>query len=476
MNTHASTFTEPTTPTTTNDRQSAPTELSSEVSVSDRRPGGTDTPRVVIIGGGFGGIAAAKGLKHVPVQVTLIDRTNYHLFQPLLYQVAAGALEPGTIAIPIRSMFHGQANVDVRMGEVIAIDKERRYVQLNGEAELVPYDYLVLATGAHGTYFGHDDWAPFAPGMKTLADSEGLRRQIIGALEKADRESDPRVREQWLTFVLIGAGPTGCELAGELAVQFRRVVRAEYRHIDPRTARIILVEAGPHALPMFSADLVSGAMRKLRSLGVEVRVGQAVELVDAEGVVIAGKRVAARTVIWTAGVAASPAATWLGVEKDRAGRVVVGPDLSVPGYPEIFVVGDTAHVELDGKVLPGVAQVAIQGGQHTAHVIGAHVLHQSPPKPFDYFDKGTMATIAEYYALVEKGKLKLSGPIGKLGWAFIHILYLGGAESQSLLCLQWLFSVLRGKTVSRYIDVPPSAPSEPHLAPAAQPSPGKAGR
>jgi NADH:ubiquinone reductase (H+-translocating) len=304
-----------------------------DVSTSDRGAAGEGTPRVVIVGGGFGGIAAANWLKRVPVQVMLIDRTNYHLFQPLLYQVAAGVLEPGTIAIPIRSMFRGQANVDIRMGEVIAIDKGRRCVQLNGEREPILYDYLILATGSHSTHFGHDDWAPFAPGMKTLSDGEGLRRRIVGALEKADCESDPCVREQWLTFVLVGAGPTGCELAGELAEQFRRALPAEYRHIDPRRARIILVEAGPRALSMFSEDLVSGAMDKLRSLGVDVRLGHAVERVDAEGVVIAGERVAARTVIWTAGVSASPAASWLGVETDHAGRVLVGPELSVPGYP-----------------------------------------------------------------------------------------------------------------------------------------------
>jgi NADH dehydrogenase FAD-containing subunit len=431
-----------------------------EINGSDHGAVPEGSPRVVIVGGGFAGVAAAKGLRNVPVHVTLVDRTNYHLFQPLLYQVAAGILEPGTIATPIRSMFRGQKNVDVRMAEVTAIDKDRRCVRLDGETPPIPYDYLVLATGVHGCYFGHDDWAPLAPSMKTLADAEALRRRIIGVLEEADREPDPRLREQWLTFVLVGAGPTGCELAGELAQSFRRGLPAEYRHIDPRHARIILVEAGPRALAAFSEDLASGAMDKLRDVGVEVRVGHAVELVDAEGVVIAGERIQTRTVLWTAGVAASPAGSWLGVETDRAGRVVVGPELSVPGYPEIFVVGDTAHIEHDGKPLPGVAQVALQSGKHAAHTIRARVLHQPQPAPFAYFDKGNMATIAVTYAIMERGRLKLGGLIGKLGWAFIHVLYLGRAEGQLMLCLQWIFGVLLGRTGSRYIDTPLAAPQE----------------
>jgi NADH:ubiquinone reductase (H+-translocating) len=413
----------------------------------------TGLPHVVVVGGGFGGVAAAKGLKGVPVRVTLVDKTNYHLFQPLLYQVATGMLEPGTITTPIRSLFRGQKNVDVRMAEVTGIDKDRRLVQLDGGTDSVAYDYLVLATGVHGSYFGHDEWAPLAPSMKTLADAEFLRRRIIGALEQADRTDDPKLREQLLTFVLVGAGPTGCELAGELAEHFRRVP-AEYRHIDPRQARIILVEAGPRALATFSEELSDGAVAKLRSLGVDVRLGKAVELVDSDGVVIAGERVRTRTVLWTAGVAASPAGHWLGVETDRPGRVVVGPDLTVAGYPEIFVIGDTAHIENDGKVLPGVAQVALQSGKHAALSIRARVLHQPPPAPFAYFDKGNMATISVTYAIMEKGRMKVGGLLGKAGWAFIHVLYLGRAEGQVMFILQGLFGVLLGRTGSRYIDTP----------------------
>ncbi|MBV9174020.1 MAG: NAD(P)/FAD-dependent oxidoreductase, partial [Chloroflexi bacterium] len=318
----------------------------------------------------------------------------------------------------------------------------------------IPYDYLVLATGVQGSYFGHDEWAPFAPSMKTLADAEFLRRRIVGALERADQETDPDVREQLMTFVLVGAGPTGCELAGEMAQHFHRVP-AEYRHINPRNARIILVEAGPRALATFSEALADGAVNKLRGLGVDVRLGKAVELVDEQGVVIAGERVRTRTVLWTAGVAASPAGRWLGAETDRAGRVVVGPDLSIAGHPEIFVIGDTAHIENDGKLLPGVAQVALQSGKHAAHTIRARALHQPAPGPFSYFDKGNMATISQGYAIMEKDRLKMDGPLGKTGWAFIHVLYLGRAEGQLMLCLQWLFGVLFGRLGSRYIDTPP---------------------
>ena len=434
-----------------------------EVSMSQNGSTATSSssPHVVIVGGGFGGAAAARALRGAPVRVTLIDRTNYHLFQPLLYQVAAGILEPGTITTPIRALFRHQKNVDVRMGEVTAIDKDRKRVQLDDATDPVAYDFLILATGVHGSYFGHDEWAPFAPNMKTLADAEMLRRRIISALEQADQETDPVVQERLMTFVLVGAGPTGCELAGELAGHFHRVLSAEYRHIDPRKARIVLIEAGPRALATFSEELANGAVQKLHELGVEVRLGQAVELVDADGVVVAGQRISAGTVLWTAGVAASPAGQWLGVQTDRAGRVVVGPDLSVPGYPEIFAVGDTAHIENDGKMLPGVAQVALQSGKHAAHTIRARVLRQPPPGAFSYFDKGNMATISSTYAIMEKGRLKLGGFLGKTGWAFIHVLYLGRAEGQLMLCMQWLFGIAFGRTGSRYIDTPSIAAPAP---------------
>jgi NADH dehydrogenase FAD-containing subunit/cytochrome bd-type quinol oxidase subunit 2 len=421
-------------------------------------------PNVVVIGGGFAGVAAAKGLEHAPVRVTLVDRTNYHLFQPLLYQVAAGILEPGTITSPIRSLFRGQPNVHVRMATVTGIDKDQRLVYLE-DGDSLAYDYLVIATGVQASYFGHNEWAAFAPSMKSLADAEALRRRIVGALELAEHEPDPERRKELLTFVLVGAGPTGCELAGELAQHFRRLT-AEYREINPRDARIILVEAGPRALPTFSESLAQGAVKKLESLGVEVRTGQAVQHIDGDIVVIAGEEVHAGTVLWTAGVTAPSVGSWLGVETDRAGRVVVGSDLTVKDYPEIFVVGDTAHIENDGKLLPGVAQVALQSGKHAAHTIRARIMHQRPPAPFSYFDKGNMATIASTYAIMEKDRLKLSGLPGKAGWAFIHVLYLGRAEGQLLICIQWIFAMVFGRTASRYIDTPSLAP-EAVAAPAA---------
>jgi NADH dehydrogenase FAD-containing subunit len=422
------------------------------------------------VGAGFGGVGAAKALKQTPVRVTLIDRTNYHLFQPLLYQVAAGMIEPGTISTPIRSMFRDQPNVDVRMAEVVGVDKDRRLVQLAGDAPPIPYDYLVLATGVTGSYFGHDEWAQWAPTMKTLADAEFLRRRIVSALEEADRAEDPQTREALMTYVLVGAGPTGCELAGLLAEHFHRLPK-DYRHIDPRQARIILVEAGPRALATFHETLSTGAVAKLRSLGVDVRTGKAVEEVDADGVIIAGERVLTKTVLWTAGVTASPAGRWLGVETDRAGRAVVLPDLTVPGHPEVFVVGDTAHINRNGQPLPGVAQVAMQSGKHAGHTIRARVLHQPPPKPFSYFDKGNMATLAATYAIMEKDQLRLAGIIGKAGWAFIHILYLGRAEGQVMLGVQWLFNLFFGKPSSSYIDTPLAEMAQPvhHLAQTAPP-------
>ncbi len=423
-------------------------------------------PHVVIVGGGFAGVAAAQALAQAPVRVTLFDRTNYHLFQPLLYQVAAGVLEPGTIAPPIRSLFRRQKNVDVRMATVVGVDKDRQHVLLEGDPSPVAYDYLVLATGVTGSYFGHDEWAPLAPGMKSLSDAEALRRRIVGILERAEQEDDPARRKELLTFVLVGAGPTGCELAGELAEQFRRGLPSEYRRINPRDAHIILVEAGPRLLPTFSESLSKGATEKLQKLGVDVRVGKAVEMVDAQGVVIAGERVPTTTVLWTAGVHGSPAGAWLGADVDRTGRVVVLPDLTVPGHPEVFVLGDTAHIENNGKPLPGVAQVALQSGKHAGHTIRARVQHEPPPAPFTYFDKGNMATIAVTYAIMETRGLKLSGFIGKLGWAFIHVMYLGRLEGQLMLALQWLFGVAFGRTGARYIDSPVATPQAQASAPA----------
>jgi len=409
-------------------------------------------PHVVIVGGGFGGVAAARALKHAPVRITLVDRTNHHLFQPLLFQVTAGIVEPGAIAPPIRSIFRNQKNVDVRMAEVTGVDKARQLVHLNGDTPPIHFDYLILATGVQASYFGHDEWAQFASGMKSLVDADMLRSRIIAALEQADQEPDPHKREELLTFVVVGAGPSGCELAGALAEQFRRGLPAEYRHIDPRQAHIVLLEAGPRALSAFSEHLARGAIGRLRRLGVDVRFGQPVELIDAEGVVVGGERIRTRTVVWTAGVAASPAGRWLGTDTDRTGRVVVGPDMSVPGYSRIFVVGDTAHIQYGGQPLPSVATVALQSGEHAGRTIGALVTGQAPPGRFAYFDKGNMATIAATYAIAETGRIKLHGLIGKAAWAVIHVMYLGQAEGQAQLCLQWMLALLLSRTGGRYID------------------------
>jgi NADH:quinone reductase (non-electrogenic) len=413
-------------------------------------------PHVIIVGGGFAGVAAAKALQDAPVRITLIDRTNYHLFQPLLFQVAAGILEPGTIATPIRSLFRGQKNVAVRMAVVSGVDKTTRRVLLADGRQPLHYDYLVLATGVTGSYFGHDEWAQVVSSMKSLADAEAIRRRIVDILEQAEQEDDPAVREELLTFVVVGAGPTGCELAGGLVERFHRTSASEFRRIDPKRANIVLVEAGPRVLPGFSESLAAGATDALRKLGVDIRTGHAVEQVDAHGVVIAGERLPAQTVLWAAGVTGSPAATWLATESDRAGRAIVLPDLSISGYPEIFVVGDTAHIDHNGTPLPGVAQVALQSGKHAGETIRARVLNRPPPPRFTYFDKGNMATIASTYAIIEHGRFKLSGMFGKLGWAFVHVLYLGRLEGQLLLALQWVFGLAFGRTSSRNIDPPNS--------------------
>jgi NADH dehydrogenase len=409
-------------------------------------------PHVVIVGGGFAGIAAARALMHTRVRITLLDRTNHNLFQPLLFQVTAGIVEAGTISAPIRSLFRHQRNVDVRMAEVDGIDKDRQLVYLTGESPPIHFDYLILATGVRVSYFGHDEWAQFAHGMKTLLDADRLRRQIVGCLELADQEPDPRAREELMRFVLVGAGPSGCELAGSLAGIFRRGLPQEYRHIDPRQAHIVLLEAGPRALTAFSEPLARGAVNQLRSLGVDVRLGKPVELIDEDGVVVGGERLRARTVVWTAGVAASPAGQWLGTETDRMGRVLVGTDLSVPGYPRIFAAGDTAHIEYQGKPLPCVATVALQSGEHIGRTLAAHLTGAPGPGPFAFFDKGNMATISLGYAIAETGRIRLSGVIGKLAWAFIHVQYLGQAEGQALLCMQWLINLLLSRTSARYID------------------------
>src|SRR6202042_2215755 len=329
-------------------------------------------PKIIIVGGGFGGLAIAKALHNAPAQIVLIDRSNHHLFQPLLYQVATSVLTPGQIGSPIRGILRNNRNTTVILGEVTGVNKEQKFVTVRDadrEEVRLSYDYLILATGVTHSYFGHNEFETFAPGLKTLADAVSIRNKILEAFEQAEAEEDPTRHRDLLTFVLVGAGPTGVEMAGAIAVLVRSTLKSEFRRIDPVTARIVLVDMAPRVLPPFSEELSSAAKQRLESLGVEIRLGHSVDQIDADGVVVAGERIASKTVIWTAGVAPSPAGRWLQVETDRAGRVRVQSDLTIPGRTDVFVVGDTASLDQNGKPLPGVAQVAIQQGRHAAKVI-----------------------------------------------------------------------------------------------------------
>jgi NADH dehydrogenase len=410
-------------------------------------------PRVVIVGGGCGGIEAARTLRDTPVQVILLDRVNHYLFQALLYQVAGGMLDGGDIAFPIREVLQKQKNVFVAQAEVTGVDKEKRCVYVSHRRTPHFYDYLILATGAEGSYFGHDEWSKFAPGLKTLRDGISLRSKILRAFERAEMQENPESRPELFTFVLVGAGPTGCEMAGALAEMVRYTLKSDFRRFDPRWARIILVDAAPRVLPSFSPDLSEKARLRLGKMGVEVRLGQIVETIDEEGVIVGGERIRSQNVLWMAGVKASPAGQWLGVETDRTGRVKVAPDLAVPGYPEIFVVGDTALVTgKDGKPLPGVAQVAMQEGRYAGRTISGRITSEPPLPPFKYFDKGNLATIGRNYAILESGKVKLAGFAANLIWAFIHIYFLLQREDRFIVFLKWAFNYITQRRSSRIIE------------------------
>jgi NADH dehydrogenase len=411
-------------------------------------------PRIVIVGGGFAGLAAAKALKRTPAKITLIDRANHHLFQPLLYQVATSVLTPGQIAAPIREVLREYPNITVLLGEVTNVDKEQRVVRFNtldrvGVVE--PYDYLILATGVRHSYFGHPEFEKFAPGVKSLADAVAIRNKILAAFEQAEAEEDPGKHRELLTFVLVGAGATGVEMASAIAVLVRKTLRSEFRRIDPGSARVVLVDMAQRVLGTFPQELSLAARRRLESLGVEVLLGNGVDHVDENGVVIAGKRITSKTVIWTAGVAPSPAGKWLNVETDRAGRVKVRPDLTVPGHSEIFVVGDTATLDQDAKPLPGVAQVAIQGGRYAGKLIDARVMGRSLPRSFRYFDKGNMAVVGQGFVVLQSGKLYLSGFFAWLMWAVIHLMFLALFSMRVSVFLQWVWTYLTGRRGSRLI-------------------------
>ncbi len=402
-----------------------------------------NVPHVVIIGAGFGGLQAALHLGKAPVHVTVIDRTNHHLFQPLLYQVATATLSPGEISAPIRHVLKKQQNTDVMLGEVTGIDLHARHVFMHDRT--LSYDYLVVATGAHESYFGHEEWRAIAPGLKSIEDARAIRHKILLAFEAAEIESDPERVKELLTFVIVGGGPTGVELAGDIAEVAHRALQSEFRHIDPAMARIILVEATPRLLTTFPEALARGAQGKLHRLGVEIRTGTLVSEIDERGVIAGGKRICAHTVLWTAGVQASPAASWLGVEADRVGRVKVLSDLSIPGYPNVFVIGDTASSMQNGKPLPGVAPVAMQQGRYVARLIARRVIdheQNQAARPFHYFDKGSLATIGRAYAIIKLGKLQLVGFLAWIMWLTIHIFYLIGFENRVLVMLQWAWAYL----------------------------------
>jgi NADH dehydrogenase FAD-containing subunit len=412
------------------------------------------TPHVVIVGGGFGGLAAAKALKHTPVHITLVDRTNHHLFQPLLYQVATSVLSPGQIASPIRGILRNQKNTTVILGEVTGVDKDQRFVFVNStdrEGVPLPYDYLILATGVRHSYFGHNEFEKFAPGLKNLADAVAIRNKILLAFEQAETEEESGRHRDMLTFVLVGAGPTGVEMASAIAVLVRKTLQSEFRRIDPASARIVLIDGSQRVLGSFSEELSKAAKNRLEDLGVEVRLGHGVDQIDEEGVIVAGERIASKTVIWTAGVAPSPAGKWLGVETDRAGRVRIQTDLTVPHHPEIFVVGDTASLDQDGKPLPGVAQVAMQQGRYAGKVIHASIKGSSPPRPFRYFDKGNMAVVGKGFAVLQSGKVRLSGFVAWLAWAAVHLEFLATSSLRVNVFIQWVWTYLTGQRGSRLI-------------------------
>jgi NADH dehydrogenase len=424
-------------------------------------------PHVVIVGGGFGGIAAAKGLADAPVRITLVDRRNHHLFQPLLYQVATAGLTPADIAHPIRSILARQANARVVLGEVVDVDPAGRTVRLADGAD-VAYDRLVLATGSRHSYFGHADWERYAPGLKTIEDALEIRRRVLLGFERAEFTDDPAERSENLTFVVVGGGPTGVETAGAIAEIAFRTLTSEFRSIDPATAKVILLEAAPRILSAYPGKLSTKAERQLRDLGVDVRTHVEVTNIDSRSVETSVGTIPTRTVIWAAGNEASPLAAMVDADTDRAGRAVVGPDLSVPGRPEIFAIGDMAHAESgDGRV-PGVAQGAIQGGRHVARVIRAE-LNGDPRPEFRYRDKGELATIGRSSAVGRIGRLELSGWIAWMAWWAVHIVFLIDFRKRFLVFFSWAWSYLTFQRGSRLITGVWSPGTDGSSAPSEQP-------
>ncbi|MBS2028771.1 MAG: NAD(P)/FAD-dependent oxidoreductase [Deltaproteobacteria bacterium] len=426
----------------------------------------TARKRVVIIGGGFAGLYAARELRNTDATVTVVDRRNHHLFQPLLYQVATAALDPSQIAVPIRRILRHQKNAEVVLADVTAIDlAQKRVVLVDGA---LSYDHLIVATGATHSYFGHDSWAPYSPGLKTVEDALHIRRRMLLAFEAAEREREFSRRDAWLTFVIVGAGPTGVELAGALAEISRHLLAKDFRHLGRKGARVLLVEAGPRVLASFPETLSARSQRDLEQLGVEVRTNARVTAVDGVGVTVAGEQIPARTVIWAAGVAASPLARSLGAPLDRAGRVLVNPDLSVPGAPDVFVAGDLAAVNApSGQPVPGVAPAAMQEGRAAAKNV-KRLLEGKPTEPFVYFDKGSLATIGRARAVADIGGFKLGGFLAWFTWLVIHITYLIGFRNRLFVLASWSWTYLTYDRGSRLItgEVGPLLPA-PELPEAA---------
>jgi NADH:ubiquinone reductase (H+-translocating) len=411
----------------------------------------TDVHHAVVVGAGFGGLEAVHRLAKAPIRVTIVDRRNHHLFQPLLYQAATASLAPSEIAWPIRHLFGRRPNVTTLLAAVESIDKEARELRLD-DGSTLRYDSLVLATGARHAYFGHDAWEPFAPGLKTLEDATIIRSRILLAFEEAERQPDEQQRAALMTFAIVGAGPTGVELAGTIAELARATLPGDFRRIDTRKARIVLIEAGPRVLPAIAEDLSLYAKRSLEGLGVEVVLGQAVSECSAEGVVFGDQRLAAATIIWAAGVQSSPAAQWLDAPADKAGRLKVGPDLTVPGHPAIFAIGDAALVlRPDGRPVPGIAPAAKQEGVYVADVIRARLRGAPPPAPFRYKHAGDLATIGKQRAVIDFGWIKLKGPLAWWLWGFAHIYFLIGVRNRVSVALNWLWIYARDQRSARLI-------------------------
>jgi NADH dehydrogenase len=410
------------------------------------------TETIAIVGGGFGGLACAQALAGAPCRVVLIDRRNYHLFQPLLYQVATAALSPADIAAPLRHVLARHRNIEVRMGEVVGVDLAARRLQIQGQPPQ-PFDRLILAAGAHYSWFGHDDWAAVAPGLKTLADARAIRARLLGAFERAEAEPDPARQRALMTAAIVGGGPTGVEMAGAVAELARWTLRHDFRRIDPRDARVVLIEAGPRLLPAFPERLSRYAQRALETLGIEVRIGAAVTGVDEHGVSVGGARIEAATVLWAAGVAASPAGRWLGVELDRAGRVAVGPDLAVKGLDGVYAIGDVAlSLGADGGALPGLAQVADQQGRWLGRALRRSLERGAPVGSFRFASRGDTAVIGRHAAVFVIGKLQLTGRLAWLMWGLIHIYLLVGFGNRLVVATQWVWDYLTRERGARLIE------------------------